>query len=120
MTDKEVNKRYAVPMEVLREYEGWRLCGTEDKIEGNWDYDASDLERLSMVMTLRRIGFLEKEIKEYMRLENPEEKANQQHIQMLNDRRKTILDEIHSKEKQISCLDYLRYKMTGYGSGKRK
>ena len=120
MTDKEVNKRHMVPMEVLREYEGWKLCDAENKTEGNWDYDASDLELLGMVMTLRNIGFSEKEVENYMRLEILEEKTEQQRIRMLNDRRENILDEIHSREKQISRLDYLRYEITGCASGRRK
>ena len=112
MTDREVHERYMVPMEVLCAYEGWMLCGTKDKTEGHWDYDASDLERLGMVMTLRGIGFSEKETEAYMRLESSEEKTDQQRIQMLNEKRKAILEEIHSKEKQISCLDYLQYEIT--------
>lgn len=120
MTDREVHERYMVPMEVLCAYEGWMLYGTEAKTEGYWDYDASDLERLGMVMTLRGIGFSEEETEAYMRLESSEEKTDQQRIQMLNEKRKAILEEIHSKEKQISCLDYLQYEITGCTSEKRK
>lgn len=27
MTIKEASERYNIPMEILREYEGWGLCG---------------------------------------------------------------------------------------------
>ena len=39
-------------MEVLRTYEKWRLNGTENRAEGHWEYDASDLERLGKNMRL--------------------------------------------------------------------
>ena len=29
MTIKEASERYNIPMEILREYEGWGLCGAD-------------------------------------------------------------------------------------------
>ena len=68
MTIKEASERYNIPMEILREYEGWGLCGAVKKVMGAWQYDDTDLERLSLIMTLHDIGFGIAEIETYMRL----------------------------------------------------
>ena len=57
MTIYEASERYQIPIEVLREYESWGLCGAVKKVMGDWQYDDQDLERLSMIMTLHDIGF---------------------------------------------------------------
>ena len=53
MTINEASERYRIPIEVLREYESWGLCGEVKRVMGAWQYDSRDLERLSMIMTLR-------------------------------------------------------------------
>jgi DNA-binding transcriptional MerR regulator len=35
---------------------------------GSWHYDESDIERLSMIMTLHDVGFTNEEIHKYMSL----------------------------------------------------
>ena len=57
MTMEEAGRRYGIPMEVLREYERWGLCEAAKKVMGAWQYDDTDLERLSLIMTLHDIGF---------------------------------------------------------------
>ena len=39
------------------------------------------------------------------------EKNERECLKLLNKKRKGILDEVHLKEKQLSRIDYLRYKM---------
>ncbi len=109
MTIDEVSKRYNIPLEILREYESWGLCCSQDKVEGIWQYDDEDIELLSMVMTLHDIGFEAQEIETYMRLLSEGQSTRQQRLVMLNKHRKTTLDEIHLKETQLEHLDYLRY-----------
>ena len=53
MTIDEASERYHIPLEILHEYERWGLCGAVKKVMGSWQYDDTDLERLSMIMTLR-------------------------------------------------------------------
>ena len=45
------------PWQILREYESWGLCGAGKTGQmGAWQYDDTDLERLSMIMTLHDRG----------------------------------------------------------------
>ena len=68
MTISEASERYQIPIEILEEYEKWGLCGAVKKVMGDWQYDDSDLEKLSLIMTLHDIGFAADEIEAYMKL----------------------------------------------------
>ena len=111
MTIQEASERYQIPMEILKEYEAWGLCGTVKSVMGAWQYDDQDLERLSLIMTLHDSGFENEEVEEYMRLLLEEKNTEKQRMEMLNRRRGTALDEIHFREKQLERLDYLRFKI---------
>ena len=111
MTINEASERYQIPLEILKEYESWGLCGTVKKVMGAWQYDDQDLERLSLIMTLHDIGFKNDEVEEYMRLLREGEDTEKQRMEMLNRRRGIALDEIHFREKQLDRLDYLRDKI---------
>ena len=66
MTKQEASERYNIPIWLLDEYESWGLCQEVKKVMGSWQYDDSDLERLSMIMTLHDVGFTGSEIETYM------------------------------------------------------
>ena len=68
MTINEASEKYNIPIEVLKEYESWGLCGEVKKVMGAWQYDDTDLERLSLIMTLHDVGFSNDEIEAYMHL----------------------------------------------------
>lgn len=68
MTINEASERYKIPIKILQEYENWGLCGEVKKVMGSWNYDESDIERLSIIMTLHDIGFSNDEVKKYMQL----------------------------------------------------
>ena len=109
MTIDEASERYQIPMEVLKEYESWGLCGAVKKVMGVWQCDEEDLKRLSLIMTLHDIGFQNEEVEEYMRLLLEGENTEERRMQMLNRRRGIALDEIHLREKQLERMDSLRY-----------
>ena len=109
MTIHEASARYNIPLEILKEYESWGLCGAVKEVMGIWQYDDTDIERLSLIMTLHDIGFQSSEIETYMRLLLENENGEAQRLNMLNIKRRSILDDIHFREKQLSYLDYLRY-----------
>lgn len=111
MTIYEASERYQIPIEVLREYESWGLCGAVKKVMGDWQYDDQDLERLSMIMTLHDIGFTNEEVETYMRLLIAGEDTKDKRLRMLNKKRDSALDEIHFREKQLERMDYLRYQI---------
>ena len=56
MTMQEASDRYQIPIPILKEYESWGLCGGVKKVMGARRYDDRDMERLSMVMTLKNGG----------------------------------------------------------------
>lgn len=109
MTRQEISRRYQIPLDVLLEYEEWALCGADKRRGDDWQYDDSDLERLSMVMTLLGIGFRVREAEVYLRLALEGEHSGAQRLRMLEERRSAILEEIHCKERQLQRLDCLRH-----------
>lgn len=111
MTIDEASTHYHIPLEILREYESWGLCGAVKKVMGAWQYDDQDIERLSMIMTLHDIGFRNDEVESYMRLLLEGESTGAQRLDMLNKKRSITLDEIHFKEMQLDRMDYLRHKI---------
>lgn len=111
MTMQEASERYCIPVEVLREYEGWGLCGVVKTVMGAWQYDDEDIERLSMIMTLHDIGFDNEQVERYMRLMLEERNSEEKRMRMLELLRDSTLDEIHVKQKQLDRMDYLRYKL---------
>ena len=90
MTIDEVSRCCGIPLKVLQEY------------------DNTDPERLSVLITLHQIGFESAEIEAYMKLLEKED-SDGQRLRILERKRRGLLDEIHFREKQLSHLDYLRY-----------
>ena len=111
MTIQEASQRYQIPMKILKEYESWGLCGAVKKVMGDWQYDDTDLERLSTIMTLHDIGFTSEEVETYMRLLLEQENTDQARLRMLERKREAALDEIHFREHQLERLDYLRHEL---------
>lgn len=120
MTIQEASKRYNIPLEILREYESWGLCGAVKKVMGAWQYDDGDIRRLSTIMTLHDVGFSNGEVENYMRLLLEEENTEQERLEMISRHRNSTLDEIHFKQKQLDRLDYLRYKIQKAGQAKNR
>lgn len=111
MTIQEASDRYQIPMNILKEYESWGLCGAVKKVMGAWQYDDEDLERLSLIMTLHDIGFTTEEVEAYMRLMLEQTDSERERLRMLNRKRDSALDELHFRERQLQRLDYLRHEI---------
>lgn len=111
MTINEASKRYGIPIPILREYESWGLCGTVKTAMGAWQYDDEDIERLSMIMTLRDIGFAHDEIANYMGLLLQGDSTRAERMRILKRQRDKTLGEIHFQERRLERLDYLRHQM---------
>ncbi len=111
MTMQEASERYSIPIEILKEYESWGLCGAVKKVMGAWQYDDEDIRRLSTIMTLHDVGFSNEEVESYMRLLLEGENTEQERLAMISRHRNSTLDEIHFKQAQLDRLDYLRYKI---------
>ena len=111
MTIHEASKQYCIPIKILQEYESWGLCGAVKKVMGAWQYDDTDIERLSTIMTLHDIGFTSQEVETYMRLLLEQEGTDRARLRMLDEKRRAALDDIHFREKQLERLDYLRHEL---------
>ena len=111
MTIEEAHRQYNIPVEILKEYESWGLCGAVKTVMGTWQYDEEDIERLSLIMTLHDVGFSKEEVESYMRLLLEGENTEAKRMKMLDAHRNGTLDEIHFKQRQLDRLDYLRYKI---------
>lgn len=111
MTINEASRKYNIPIKILKEYESWGLCGEVKKVMGSWQYDDSDIERLSTIMTLHDIGFANEEVERYMRLLSAGNSTRKERMEMLDKKRNGTLDEIHFKERQLDRLDYLRFEI---------
>ena len=119
MTIQEASERYMIPIKILKEYESWGLCGAVKKVMGAWQYDDTDLERLSTIMTLHDIGFTTEEVETYMRLLLEQKDSDMARLRMLNQKRSATLDEIHFRERQLERLDYLRHELRKKTEGQK-
>ena len=118
MTRQEISRRYQIPLDVLLAYEQWTFCGAAGQRADARQYDDSDLERLSTVMTLLEIGFCMPEAEAYLRLALEGVPADARRLRMLEARRGAILEEIHGRERQLQRLDCLRHALrTAHGGG---
>lgn len=82
---------------------------------GSWHYDETDIERLSLIMTLHDVGFTNEEVEHYMCLALAGGATADERLKMLRNRRNGTLDEIHFKQKQLDRLDYLRFEISRSG-----
>lgn len=117
MTIQEASEQYHIPIKILKEYERWGLCGAVKKVMGAWQYDDTDLERLSTILSLHDIGFTTDEVETYMRLLLEQENSDEARLKMLEQRRRATLDDIHFREKQLERLDYLRHELKKKADG---
>ena len=120
MTIEEASERYRIPIKILKEYESWGLCGEVKKVMGAWQYDQTDIERLSLIMTLHDVGFTNDEVEQYMRLALSDDGNAEKRMEILRKKRNNTLDEIHFKQRQLDRLDYLRFEIanTNKNTGK--
>ena len=111
MTAVEIEKR-GIPKTVLTIYEEQVREKIYYEESGEKEYDDRELEKITMVMTLKKFGFGNQEIADYFCLEEKGQETKTERIRMLARHRQCILDEIHQKEKILGELDYLRHELS--------
>ena len=111
MKIKEVSEKYNVPMTALRYYEKAGLFNQVKRINGIREYDDLDIERLSLILTLKNIGLSNETILKYIELNEQGAHTKKQQIQVLKLERQKLLDSIHNQQKNIDSLDYLIYQL---------
>lgn len=105
MNREEVSRCYGLSMELLEQYESWNLRKNGKK---DFSYSAQDLQRLSLVVLLQGIGFYWEECRVFLCLENRETSCR---LQMLEQHRNLLLEEIHRQEGLLEQLDGLRFQL---------
>lgn len=103
MTSEELCERYVISTKLLKEYSDMGVRDTNGR-----QYDDHDVEYISMMMTLKEIGFNKNDMIEYMRMYVADSGADKRKM-MLNKKRASTLDKIHAEEARLSKIDYLRY-----------
>ena len=92
MTIQEASERYRISLHILREYERWGLCRAVKDVMGAWQYDQTDIERLSRILTLHDVGFAPEEVEHYMRLLLAGDSTKEERAHMLKERRDGTLE----------------------------
>ena len=115
MTITEVSEKYKIPLALLQRYAAEKADaeskGGKHRQAEAYRFTDSDIEQLSVRMTLQEIGFAEEEIAAYLRLRQDDENSAEACLKMLNKLRSRTLDTIHGKEKALERIDYLRYEL---------
>ncbi len=111
MTLKEAEKKFALPYNILEKYVSFGLI-RESNIPEN--YRDEDFERLELIDTLLGSGFAPEEAKRYLLL-TEETGTDEQQINMLKRGRRSLLNDIHKKQKFLDSLDYIIWSKKGGG-----
>jgi Predicted transcriptional regulators len=109
MKIKEVSDKFNIPMTKLRYYEKIGLFNDVEKVNGVREYEDKDIKYLSLILTLKNAGFSKEVILKYIELSKRGNISNIERINILKLQRQKLLDEIHHKQKNLDCLDYLIY-----------
>lgn len=111
MKIKEVSEKFNISMTTLRYYEKIGLFDDVKRVNGAREYEDKDIIYLSMIITLKNVGLSNDSILKYIELLKQGEITNIERIHILKQQRQKLLDEIHHKQKNLDCLDYLIYKI---------
>ena len=103
MTEQELLKKYNIPATLMEKYRKFRKCSA---------FCDEDAENMSMIMTLYDIGFDDNEAEKYIRLYFSDGDTARERLAMLTKKRNKVLSDIHSRQKQLDLIDYIRYKIS--------
>lgn len=116
MNIKEVSEKFNINLVELENYENIGLFDDIKKVNGIGEYEDRDIEKLSKIVTLKKVGLELEEILRYMKLVEQGDFSKDERVRILNRKRQLILEDIHNKQKSIDCLDWLIYEMNGCNS----
>lgn len=111
MNIKEVSDKFNITMTKLRYYEKIGLFDYVKRVNGVREYEDKDIKFLSMIITLKNAGLSNDSILKYMELSKQGNISNRERTNILKQQRQKLLDEIHDKQKNLDCLDYLIYEL---------
>lgn len=111
MKIKEVSDKFNISVSALRYYEKIGLFDDVKRVNGAREYEDKDIKHLSKIVTLKNAGLSNELILKYMQLSKQDESSNEEISFILKQQRQSLLDEIHHRQKNLDCLDYLLYDM---------
>jgi len=111
MKIKEVSDKFNISMTTLRYYEKIGLFDDVKRVNGIREYEDNDIRYLSMIITLKNVGLSNDSILKYIELSKQGDISNRERIYILKQQRQKLLDEIHHKQKNLDCLDYIIYEL---------
>ena len=103
----EVCKMFNVSKATLKSFENAGLFDDINVVDGDINYSDDDIERLSMIISLKKIGLKKDMIADFI---NSKNKNN--HLSILKKQRQIILDNIHLQQKNLDIIDFLIYQLT--------
>ncbi|MCC8013704.1 MAG: MerR family transcriptional regulator [Eubacterium sp.] len=103
MEINEISKRYNIDIKKLKVFEENNLITFREH------FTDEDLNMLSALCSLYDSGLSIKEIKDFMAVYNSGEHSGQ--ISFLTECRHNMLNEIHTKQKNLDKLDYIIYEL---------
>lgn len=109
MKIKEMSDKFNISMTTLRYYEKIGLFDDVKRVNGVREYEDNDIRYLSMIITLKNVGLSNDSILKYIELSKQGDISNRERIYILKQQRQKLLDEIHHKQKNLDCLDYIIY-----------
>lgn len=110
---KEVSERFNITTATLRYYEKMGLFEDVSRINGIREYEDKDIERLSLIITLKNTGLSIEAIAKFIELDKDGANTINQRIKMLKNERQKILDDIHEQQNNLYSLDCLIYQIKG-------
>lgn len=111
MRIKEVSNKFNISINTLRYYEKIGLFDDVKRVNGVREYEDKDIRYLSMIINLKNTGLSNESILRYIELAKQDGISNIERIHILKQQRQKLLDEIHDKQKNLDCLDYLIYEL---------
>lgn len=113
MKIREVSQKYNVSETTLRYYEKVGLFDEVKRVNKVRDYGEKDIERLSLIMSLKKVGLHIEAILQYLYLTKDGEQTVNQRLCILSKQRQELMDQIHKYQKNLDCLDFLTYELQG-------
>ena len=101
----EVCKMFNISKTTLRSFENAGLFDDINVVDGDIIYSDDVVERLSMIISLKKIGMTMEMIVDFINSQN-----NQ--LLILKKQRQIILDNIHLQQKNLDIIGYLIYQST--------
>lgn len=101
MKIKELSEKFNISISTLRYYEKIGLFDHVKRVNG--------IRELSMIITLKNAGLSNDLILKYIELSKQDDISSRERKHILKQQRQKLLDEIHHKQRNLDCLDYLIY-----------